>query len=294
MTTFGPPSAPAAAGGHTPPTGGPQGWRRYADPAAARAAVGRLASRRRRAPRTDEPPLIKGAIVEAVGALILGVGIYFATAGLTIFGIPGLLGVAIAHGVILAALILAFHETSGAHLSAAVSAGMMVVGECGVVRMLIYTAARIFGFTMASLIVSTVYERVHNDAPGYAPFYGIAKPADPGMSAWITFWMEAFGAFVVVLAIVAALKSDYGKGMVAAAGGAALTGAVLINGLITGAAINPERNFGPMLVAWWYDAGQFVGWFHFWGYMLGGVIGGVAAGGFYKALLARQIETTIR
>jgi glycerol uptake facilitator-like aquaporin len=94
--------------------------------------------------------------------------------------------------------------------------------------------------------------------------------------------VEAVLTFLLVFVIFGtAADKDSASGKVAPfAIGLSYTAGILAGGVLTGAAINPARAFGPALIGR-YWANQLVYW-------LGPLAGGIAAGWLYSTFLMRK------
>ncbi len=100
--------------------------------------------------------------------------------------------------------------------------------------------------------------------------------------------IEAFGAFILVLAIVGtAVDKRSPAGWAGLAIGFALAAAIMVLGPTTGAAVNPARAFGPDIVLTLF--GKDGHWNQFWVYVVGPIVGGIVAAWMYR-FIARPDE----
>src|SRR3972149_1377057 len=100
----------------------------------------------------------KKLLVEFVGTCIF----FFVGAGAIITnefsnGAVGLLGIAIAHGVILSVMISAFGGISGGHFNPAVTFGVMLAKRITLSLGLQYMAAQLVGGVLAGLLLRAVF-----------------------------------------------------------------------------------------------------------------------------------------
>ena len=94
--------------------------------------------------------------------------------------------------------------------------------------------------------------------------------------------IEAVLTFLLVYVIFGtAADKDCAFGKVAPfAIGLTITGDIFAGGVLTGAAMNPARAFGPALVGHY--------WLNHSVYWIGPIAGGIAAGSLYSTLLMRK------
>jgi aquaporin Z len=192
-------------------------------------------------------------------------------------GGPGLLGIALAHGLAIALMMAAVGHISGGHFNPAVTASFWVTRRMGTFEALLYWVAQLAGSAVGAYAVSKIYlEDVWRRATLGTPV--LAADVSPVLGMVI----EAVLTFVLVFVFFGtAADKDGAFGKLAPfAVGLTFTGDMLAAGVLTGAAMNPARAFGPALVG------------HYWlnqsVYWIGPVAGGIAAAALYSALLMRK------
>jgi aquaporin TIP len=202
------------------------------------------------------------AVAEFVGAFALT----FVGAGAIMVG-ADLTGVAFAHGLVIAVMASAVGHISGGHFNPAVTFGFLVTGRMAASLAVIYWIAQLVGATFAALLLWWIFpaDRIDQTKLG-AVTLNSAIGSGPG------FVVEAILTFFLVWVIFAKAADPRGtfKSIAGLAIGLTITLDILMGGPLTGAAMNPSRAFGPMLVHnEWSD-----GWIWYVGPLLGG---GVAA-----------------
>jgi glycerol uptake facilitator protein len=206
---------------------------------------------------------------------------------------------------------------SGAHLNPAITAVAVVYDRFPLKRALVYVAAQLLGAIVASLLLYRLFgeailefERRHGllrGGPGSelsAMVFGEYFP-NPAMfgtaeDAWRIVGLE--GAFVAEMVgtamlalIVAAVTHTRNRarpiaGTEAILIGLGIAGIISIVAPLTQAGLNPARDFGPRLVAWFLGWGDIAipgprgGWFSV--YILAPILGALIGGGAYR-LVAR-------
>lgn len=192
-------------------------------------------------------------------------------------GGPGLLGIALAHGLGIGLMVAAVGHISGGHFNPSVTAAFWVTRRIGTFDALLYWIAQLAGATFASFLITRMYaEDVWRRA-------ALGVPALAGDVTPVTgILIEAVITFLYVFVIFGtAADKDCAFGKVAPfAIGLTITGDILAAGVLTGAAINPARAFGPALVGH-YWANQSVYW-------VGPLAGAIVAGSLYSVLLMRK------
>jgi MIP family channel proteins len=185
-------------------------------------------------------------------------------------GTIGLLGIAVAHGLVLMAMVYATGHISGGHVNPAVTAAMWVTKQIRGKMALLYVVAQLLGASLAGFILLGLF-------PAATANLGV-----PDLGANVSFFqgilVEAILTFFLVFTIFGvAVDKRAPAGVYGAAIGLVLTFDILFGGLLTGAAMNPARAFGPALASG-YWATQLVYW-------IGPLVGAIVAGLVYRYLL---------
>src|SRR5216684_4538413 len=210
--------------------------------------------------------LAKKCVAEFVGTftlIFIGVG--------AIYNNPGLLGVALAHGLAIAVMVSATGGISGGHLNPAVTFGVLVGGKIGLKDSLAYWVAQLAGGAAAGFLLLCL---LGDNSQSAASIVANGTPdLGKGVSWSKGIVIEAVLTFFLVFVV-------YGSAVDARApkiGGLAigLTVALdsLFGGPLTGASMNPARTFGPALAS-----GH---WNHHVVYWVGPMLGRALAGLIY-------------
>lgn len=190
---------------------------------------------------------------------------------------PGLMGIALAQGMAIAVMFTAVGHISGGHFNPAVTAALWVTRRQGTVEALLYWIAQLLGATVASYLITRIYlEDVWRRAALGVP--ALANDVSPVIGILV----EAVLTFLLVFVYFGtAANKDCAFGKLAPlAIGLTVTSDILAGGVLTGAAMNPARAFGPALVGH-YWANQAVYW-------VGPLAGAIVAGSLYSVLLMRK------
>jgi MIP family channel proteins len=220
----------------------------------------------------------KAAAAEFVGTFAL----VFFGAGSVILSLNGqldLVGVALAHGLVIAIMVSQMGHLSGGIFNPAIQAALWVTGRSDGRRSAIYLAAQFGGAVAGAFLLRFLVPKPLFDAAvGGTPSLGI------GISPGKAILLEAVGTFFLVWAVFATAIDDRGP-FAKTAGftiGLTITFGILALAPYTGAAFNVARWFGPALAS-----GTWADWY-VWivGPLAGGVLGGVA----YWTLYLRDRE----
>jgi MIP family channel proteins len=214
------------------------------------------------------------ALAELIGTL----GFVFIGAGSIVTdvytrGSVGLLGVAIAHGLMLSIMVSAFMAVSGGQLNPAVSIGLWVgKKQDGRTTLTLIIAqligASLAGFLLRSLFAPQLWQPVHLGTPALAD----------GMNGLTAFGIEAMLTFILMLAVMGTAVDARAPKIGGFGIGLAVAADILVGGPLTGASMNPARSFGPALAAHFWE-------FH-WVYWTGPIVGASAAAWIYTRLIA--------
>ena len=188
--------------------------------------------------------LLKRALAEAIGTYV----IVFAACGVVIAnqasnGAAGLLGIALAPGLAVMAMVTVFGPICGAHFNPAVTVARALVRDFSWRMVPGYLLAQLIGAVLASashwlLFGSGVADQAH---------YGAHIPT-VGLGA--AFGFEVIYAFILMLVIMGvATDSKAPAGSAAPMIGFAVAGLIVLGGPISGASMNPFRSLAPALFA---------------------------------------------
>jgi aquaporin Z len=222
--------------------------------------------------------LFRRSIAEAFGTFGL---VFFGTAAVAAQSMPGggsgVLGIALAHGLVLAVLVTALLSISGGHLNPAVTIGLVIARRTALPTAAAYIAAQLIGAVLAAMLLKAVFPI------GMVRGMSLGTPT---IASAIQFHqavlMEAAMAFLLVSAVFGTVCNPAAPRHGGLWIGLALTVDILAGGPITGAAVNPARAFGPALVA-----GQWVAHAVYW---VGPILGGAAAALLWEYVLLPAVR----
>ncbi len=194
---------------------------------------------------------------------------------------PDSLAIALAFGFVLAAMVGALGNISGAHLNPAVTLGLAVTRKFSWKAVPTYVLFQLLGAVLGALATWATF----GSAARSKAKLGTTVPT-AGISDGRAFLIEAFITFLLVFVIVAVTSDRRASGSTASISiGFALVSAVLIGGPSTGGAVNPVRALGPEIVS-----GTFTS---FWVYLLAPVLGGIAAAVLYDRVVRQGTAPTM-
>lgn len=184
----------------------------------------------------------------------------------------GAVGVALAQGSVLAAVVVATARLSGGHVNPAVTLAALLVRAIEPRRAAAYFGAQLLGAVVAGLTLTAMFGGdIWGPVRLGTPMLG--SGVQPGTGAFI----EAVLTFLLVFVVLQVAFNE--KGLRGSAGltiGAVLTAIALVGGPLTGAAVNPARAFGPALASGHFEA--------HWVYWIGPMLGAVAAAVVFSVL----------
>jgi len=218
-------------------------------------------------------------VAEAVGTFLF----FFVGAGAIVVttiagpGGPGLVGVALAHGLVLAVLVSALAGVGSGQFNPAVSFALWVAGRMGAARAGMFVVAQLAGALAAGLLLRLLF------APAaWGPTH-IGTPAlGAGVSPAAGIAIEAVLTVILILVVFGTAVDARAPSLGGMAIGLAVAADILMGGPLTGAAMNPARWFGPALAA-----GALENWYVWW---VGPLIGAAAAGLLYRFVFATRAE----
>lgn len=220
----------------------------------------------------------KAAVAEFVATFAL----IFVGAGAVIVASSGqldLVGVALAHGLVLAVMVSVTGHISGGQVNPAVTIALWAAGRIGTQRGAVLIGAQLVGAVMGALLLRYVVGGPAFDAGGAG-----APALAPSLAVGKGIVLEAILTFFLVFVVFGTAVDDRGPWNKTAGFTIGLTIAfdILAFGPLTGAAMNPARWFGPALVG-----GQ---WANALVWIVGPIAGAIIAGVLYMTVLVRGRE----
>ncbi|HKN47163.1 MAG TPA: aquaporin [Candidatus Polarisedimenticolia bacterium] len=217
----------------------------------------------------------KPCIAELIGAFglsFIGAGAICADA-LT-GGKVGLLGIAVAHGLVLSIMVSATMHISGGHLNPAVTCAFvatkrMKIDMAGQYIIAQLVGAALAGFGLKMIFAGNVWRKAQLGTPMLAA--GVSYQTGILVEAILTFFL-VFAVFGTAVDGNAPKIGGFGIGLTIAFD-------ILMGGPLTGASMNPSRTFGPALAGGYWN-GHLVYW-------IGPIVGGVIAGLVYDEIRKR-------
>jgi MIP family channel proteins len=200
-------------------------------------------------------PLARALAAEGIATFAL----VFAGAGAIMVdaktGALGHVGVAIAFGLVIMAMVYAVGHVSGAHLNPAVTTAFALTRHFPWARVPAYWAAQVAG----ALVAATVLRASLGDIADV----GATLPS--GSQAQSFVWELVLSAFLMLVIMAVATDTRATGEAAAIAIGGTIGLDAMVGGPISGASMNPARSLGPALVSgelhglWIYLTAPFVG-----------------------------------
>ena len=192
----------------------------------------------------------------------------------------GYLGVALAFGLSLMAMIYAVGPISGCHVNPAVTLGLTLAGKFSVARLPGYVIVQILGALLAATVLYLIASGGPNFDPATGGFaangYGTHSPGHYGLLS--AFLIELVLTTVFVLVIIGATDVRAPVGFAGVAIGFTLTAIHLVSIPVTNTSVNPARSIGPALFAGQAAIGQL------WLFIVAPLLGSVVAAALYALM----------
>jgi MIP family channel proteins len=217
-------------------------------------------------------------VAELIGTFAL----VFIGAGAAISGFGGLVGVALAHGLVITVFVYAYGHISGAHFNPAVTFGLALNGTVKRGDAAYYWAAQLLGAAIAAFSLNLFV--------GDIGVNGIQEGATIGLltgpSPFIAMAVEAVLTFFLVNTVLHAAVAGRAGQFAGLAIGLTIVFAILTGGPMSGASLNPARSFGPALFSSSIDPAKpdLTNWIFYVAYVVGPLLGSALAVGLFKFL----------
>ncbi len=187
----------------------------------------------------------------------------------------GLLGISIAFGVVVIAIIYVTSYISGSHVNPAVTISFWITKRMDPNTAIMYIISQIAGAALAGLALRTLFP----DA--LKTVYLGTCILSSGVSVTRGILMEFIISFLLVFTIYGTLVDRRASaGFAGIAIGLVVLFGSMIGGTISGGAMNPVRAFGPAIAS-----GQFTHHYVWW---IGPILGGIAAAVLYDKIFAEK------
>jgi MIP family channel proteins len=216
-------------------------------------------------------------LAEFIGTFAL----IFIGAGAGALGLGGLVGVALAHGLVVIGFAYAYGHISGTHINPAVTLGVWAAGKIDSRRAFSYVVFQLLGGVAGALALRLVLGGDETGLGATRLARGLeAGGATISIDPLTGVILEAILTFFLVNAVMNAGISGKATIPGGLAIGFTLVFCILMGGPLTGASLNPARSLGPAVAT-----GNFT---DLWVYFVGPILGAVAAGLLYKAVLEER------
>jgi aquaporin Z len=207
----------------------------------------------------------RALVAEFIGTFTL----IFIGAGVGALGIGGLVGVALAHGLVVLTFAYSYGHISGTHINPAITIALWVGKQIDLVNAVGYIVVQLLGAIAAGLTLNFLIG-------GAAPGLGATVLAD-GVTPVQGLIIEIILTFLLANAIFNSAVSGKAGNAAPVAIGLTLVFCTLMGGPLTGASLNPARTIGPAVAT-----GNFA---DLWLYLAGPIVGGILAALVYDYLL---------
>ena len=220
------------------------------------------------------PSLARRLTAEALGTfglVFVGAAVVVVNGGFPNSGI-GLLGIALAHAVVLSVMISATMTISGGHLNPAVTVGLLAARRIDASSAVAYIITQLVAACVGAFLVKLLFPpNAVRDSMLGVPVIASSVTAGQaiGLELVLTFFLVS-AVFGTAVSPDAPRVAGFGIGLV-------LLFDILVGGPLTGAAMNPARAFGPALVA-----GEWVGQLVYW---IGPILGAILAALLWENVL---------
>jgi aquaporin NIP len=218
-------------------------------------------------------PLGRRLAAEALGTFAL---VFFGAGAIMVateHGSFGQLGIAVAFGLVIAAMIYALGHISGAHLNPAVSLAFALSRHFAWRLVGAYWTAQCLGAIVAALLLRA--------SLGDIADVGATTPSGSDGQSFVWEVVLTFFLMLVIMAVATDTRA-VGEAAALAVGGTVALGA-LVGGPVSGASMNPARSLGPALAAGELDA--------LWIYLLAPLVGALLGAVAYQLLRGEHART---
>lgn len=206
----------------------------------------------------------KHLVAEFIGTFAL----IFIGAGALAITEANLVGVALAHGLVIVTFAYAYGHISGTHINPAVTLGLLIAGEIQIAAAFGYWIVQFVGGILGAVVLNAVLPEAGD--------LGVTILGD-GVTSTQGLIVEIVLTFFLVNTIFNTAVSGKAGNFAGLAIGLTLVLSILMGGPLTRASLNPARTLGPAIVSGNYA--------DIWLYFVGPAIGAVLAALLYIGVL---------
>lgn len=235
--------------------------------------------------------LAKALVVEFIGTFALifvgaGSGIMAGAA----FGFGNLVTVALAHGLVIFVMVMAYGHISGTNINPAVTIGLWLAGKMDAMKSILYIVAQLLGAIIAAFLLRALFGSMTLpegiDSSAALTLGATTLNTTLGVTAITGLILETIATFFLVNTVLNTAVAGKGGNVAGLAIGMTLTFMILFIGPLTGASLNPARTLGPAIAL-----GARYPWNEVWVYLVGPILGALIAAALYRWFLETPEET---
>ncbi|HVF26517.1 MAG TPA: aquaporin [Anaerolineales bacterium] len=216
-------------------------------------------------------------VAEFIGTFAL----VFIGASVAVVGVGGLLGVALAHGLVVTVFAYSYGHISGSQINPAVTFSLALNNTIKWAEAGVYWIAQFAGAIVAAYVLKIIVGSANlGDIQAATTAGTLTEPAP-----FVAMGVEIILTFFLVNTILHTVVAGKGGVFAGLTIGLTLVFAILAGGPMTGASLNPARTFGPALVT-----GNFTDPMTYLIYFAGPLLGAALAVGVFKFLNRNEIE----
>lgn len=153
-------------------------------------------------------------------------------------GSLGLVGISLAFGIIVSAMIYVFGNISGAHINPSVTIALLLGKVMNIKDASFYIIAQVLGAIVASILLKFMFPENLS--------LGATLPSGGTLQSFI---LETILTFFLMLTILGITSKKEFSSMAGLMIGLIVTGIILFAGPISGGSFNPARSFAPALLS---------------------------------------------
>lgn len=214
---------------------------------------------------------LRAAAAELIATFMfvfVGIGAVGTLGRLGVIGASDVLFIGLAHGLSFAIALIAVSRISGGHINPAITIAMLITGNIGLARAIMYIIVQVSGAVLAMIAIDGLaFETSNLGLQSITSSTGVANG----------FVLMVILSFFLVFTFFATAVDKRGNTLLAPlAIGTVIALSYFVTLSLTGGAINPVRAFAPALVHGTWD--------DHWVYWAGPVVGALVAGVVYATV----------